>query len=140
MTSSKKSALLIRLVAYLQPNTMLEVSSSSEMNLLAPLFGDKKIKITTLDSSILATNSAQKEIDFVFFNSNKLQETVDSCLDIAHNNTLFVFNNIHTSAEMEKSWSTIIKHPKATVTIDTYLLGLVFFRKEQEKEHFIIRI
>ncbi|MDA9584813.1 class I SAM-dependent methyltransferase, partial [Flavobacteriaceae bacterium] len=27
-----------------------------------------------------------------------------------------------------------------TVTIDTFLWGFVFFRKEQEKEHFIIRI
>ncbi|MDG2193881.1 MAG: hypothetical protein P8K77_03305 [Polaribacter sp.] len=143
-TSGKKLALLLRLEAYLQPNSMLEVTSASKTNLLAPLFDNKKNKITTLNNSSLDTNSTLKEVDFVFFNSNKTQEIIDTCFDsflkIAHNNTVFVFNNIHTNMEMEKAWSTIKKHPKITVTIDTYQLGLVFFRKEQEKEHFIIRV
>ena len=41
---------------------------------------------------------------------------------------------------MELSWDIIEKHPKVTVTIDTFQWGLVFFRREQEKEHFIIRV
>jgi hypothetical protein len=33
----------------------------------------------------------------------------------------------------------IIKlHPKVTVTIDTFQWGLVFFRKEQPKEHLLL--
>ena len=33
----------------------------------------------------------------------------------------------------------IKKHPKVTVTIDTFQWGIVFFRIEQVKENFIIR-
>jgi hypothetical protein len=143
-TSSKKSALLIRLVAYFQPKTMLEVTSSSEKNMLAPLFDNKEIKVTTLEILNTIGNIPQKQVDFVFFNSNKLKEVAltsfEFCLDVAHNNTMFVFNNIHASVETKKAWATIKSHPKVTVTIDTYQLGLVFFRKEQEKEHFIIRV
>jgi hypothetical protein len=41
---------------------------------------------------------------------------------------------------METAWEMIKKHPKVTVTIDTFQWGLVFFRREQHKEHFIIRV
>lgn len=56
------------------------------------------------------------------------------------NDTVWIFDDIHWSPEMEKAWKIIKKHPKITVTIDTFQWGLVFFRKEQEKEHFVIRI
>ena len=56
------------------------------------------------------------------------------------NETIWIFDDIHWSAEMEESWEIIKIHPKVSVTIDTFQWGLVFFRKEQEKEHFVIRI
>jgi hypothetical protein len=40
---------------------------------------------------------------------------------------------------MEEAWETIKKHPKVTVTIDTFQWGFVFFRSEQVKEDFIVR-
>src|SRR5690606_4603871 len=52
---------------------------------------------------------------------------------------LFVLPNIHKTPEMKKAWETIKKDPNVTVTIDTYHLGLIFFRKGQAKQHFIIR-
>lgn len=56
------------------------------------------------------------------------------------NETLWIFNGIHRSADMEEAWKIIKKHRKVTVTIDTFQWGLVFFRREQHKEHFVIRI
>jgi len=41
---------------------------------------------------------------------------------------------------MKSAWSEIKKHPKVTVTVDIFYWGIVFFRKEQEKEHFKIRL
>jgi len=41
---------------------------------------------------------------------------------------------------MEEAWHYIKEHSKVTVTIDTFQWGIVFFRREQEKEHFIIRV
>jgi hypothetical protein len=40
---------------------------------------------------------------------------------------------------MEEAWKVIKNHPKVSVTIDTFQWGLVFFRREQEKQHFVIR-
>jgi hypothetical protein len=41
---------------------------------------------------------------------------------------------------MKEAWSTIKKHPKVTVTVDVFHYGIVFFRREQSKEHFKIRV
>ena len=56
------------------------------------------------------------------------------------NETIWIFDDIHWSAEMEEAWEIIKTHSKVIVTIDTFQWGLVFFRKEQEKEHFVIRV
>ncbi len=58
----------------------------------------------------------------------------------SNEDTVFIFDDIHWSAEMEKAWEQIKEHPSVTLTIDLFYIGLVFFRKEnKEKEHFIIR-
>jgi hypothetical protein len=41
---------------------------------------------------------------------------------------------------MTEAWETIKRHPEATITIDSFFWGLVFFRKEQTKENFKIRV
>ncbi len=55
------------------------------------------------------------------------------------NDSVWIFDDIHWSADMEDAWEIIKNHPKITVTIDTFQWGIVFFRLEQEKEHFVIR-
>ena len=56
------------------------------------------------------------------------------------NDSVWIFDDIHWSADMEEAWEIIKNHPKVTVTIDTFQWGIVFFRSEQEKEHFVIRV
>ena len=82
--------------------------------------------------------------DLIFFDGNHQKEATlqyfESLLETAHNNTVFIFDDIYWSNGMTEAWEHIKEHPKVTVTIDTYFWGLVFFRKEQAKEHFIIRV
>ena len=63
----------------------------------------------------------------------------DLLLPTITNETVWIFDDIHWSAHMEDAWGIIKNHPKVTVTIDTFQWGIVFFRKEQPKEHFVIR-
>lgn len=82
--------------------------------------------------------------DLIYFDGNhQKQPTLDyfkECLNTIHNNSVFIFDDIHWSKEMTEAWEEIKKHPKVTVTIDTYFWGFIFFRKEQPKEHFTIRV
>lgn len=80
----------------------------------------------------------------VYFDGNHQKEpTLDyfeKLLPLAHNDSVFIFDDIHWSPGMEEAWETIKADPRVTVTIDTYFWGLVFFRREQVKEHFVIRV
>ena len=82
--------------------------------------------------------------DLIFFDGNHQKEATlryfETLLNTANNNSVFIFNDIYWSKGMTEAWEAIKKHPKVTVTIDTFFWGFVFFRKEQPKEHFIIRV
>ncbi|MDV6168437.1 hypothetical protein R1T16_08355 [Flavobacterium sp. DG1-102-2] len=64
---------------------------------------------------------------------------IETLMPSIGSNTVCAIGNIHSSAQAEYDWETIKKDPRVTVSIDTYHLGLIFFRPEQAKEHFMIR-
>ena len=82
--------------------------------------------------------------DLVFFDGNHNKEATlryfNILVDKAPDDSIFIFDDIHWSRDMVEAWEIIKTHPKVTVTIDTFFWGLVFFRKEQAKEHFMIRM
>lgn len=72
-------------------------------------------------------------------NTSELLPLLEEVLPNANNKTVCVIGNIHKTDATETAWDAIKKHPNVTVTIDTYHLGLVFFRSGQAKQHFTIR-
>jgi len=86
----------------------------------------------------------QDTFDFIYFDGNHKKEATinyfEQCLSTIHNDSVFIFDDIYWSKGMKEAWLYIKLHPKVTATVDTYFWGIVFFRKEQKKEHFIIRI
>jgi predicted O-methyltransferase YrrM len=80
----------------------------------------------------------------IYFDGNHSKEATlqyfELLLPTITNETVCIFDDIHWSASMTEAWETIKKHPKVKVTIDTFQWGFVFFRNEQEKEHFTIRL
>lgn len=57
-----------------------------------------------------------------------------------HDDTVLIFDDIYWSPEMTEAWKIIKENPKVSVSIDTFYWGLIFFRKEQRKQHFSIRL
>lgn len=57
-----------------------------------------------------------------------------------HNNTMLLIEGIYTSKEKTILWNKLKKQEEVRVTIDLYHCGIVFFRREQAKEHFKIRL
>jgi len=82
--------------------------------------------------------------NLVYFDGNHTKAATlkyfDALLPTISSKTIWIFDDIHWSPEMEEAWEIIKSHPKVTVTIDTFQWGIVFFRPEQEKEHFTIRV
>ena len=89
------------------------------------------------------TTNNQQPFNLIYFDGNHSQKATLNyfklLLPTITNNSVWIFDDIHWSTEMEKAWEIIKKHPKVKVTIDTFQWGIVFFRIEQEKEHFVIR-
>ncbi len=107
-------------------------------------FNDIKLVITEFDSYLSNLKLQTLNFKLIYFDGNHSKKTTldyfELLLPTICNESLWIFDDIHWSSEMEEAWETIKKHPKVTVTIDTFQWGLVFFRKEQPKEHFVIRI
>ena len=97
-----------------------------------------------LDQTLPATlASLITPLDFVFFDGNHRYEPTlryfEQCLARAHEDSVFVLDDIHWSAEMEQAWAAVKAHPAVTVTVDLFYVGLVFFRKTQPRQDFWLR-
>lgn len=107
----------------------------------------KLTQITSINSSIaesLVGLKSEEKFDLIFIDGHHDGEATlqyfESLLKHKHNDTLFIFNDIYWSPSMEMAWETIKAHEEVQVTIDTFRWGFVFFRKEQVKQDFVIRI
>jgi predicted O-methyltransferase YrrM len=82
-------------------------------------------------------------LDFVFFDGNHQKlptlHYFEMCLTKKNTNTIFIFDDINWSHEMQSAWETIKQHPDVTATIDLFMMGMVFFNPDFSKQHFKIR-
>jgi len=106
--------------------------------------GLKNTKIITgnLDHTLQITVNNLQHLDFVFFDGNHRYEPTiryfQTCLPKRHVNSVFVFDDIYWSPEMEKAWKEICRHPDVHLSIDLFHLGLILFRPHQPKQHFTL--
>ncbi len=89
-------------------------------------------------------NHKTLKIDLVFIDANHTYaatiDYVNRLIPFVHQNALMVLDDIHWSREMEKAWQEIIMKPEVSISIDLFHKGIIFFRKDIEKEHFVLRV
>ena len=74
-------------------------------------------------------------IDFIYIEKST-KENLNNALKYMHNESVLVINNIHQSKE---EWQFLQNHSKVNVSINLFEIGLIFFRDQQEEQHFTIR-
>jgi predicted O-methyltransferase YrrM len=120
------------------PNTMAIAKNQLQ------LLNISNVKSIVTEFSEYFKNLKPKTQNLIYFDGNHSKKATldyfELLLPTITNETVWIFDDIHWSAEMQEAWEIIKTHPKVTVTIDTFQWGLVFFRKEQPKEHFVIRV
>lgn len=83
-----------------------------------------------------------KSYDLIYIDGNhRLEPTLryfNQLLPSSHAQTLFVFDDIHYSKDMEKAWETIKKHPNVCSTIDLFFVGIVFVDPALTRQHFLL--
>jgi len=100
--------------------------------------------IGNFDSELQEVLKNYSQIDMAFVDGNHRYESkinyFEKLLPKTHNQSLLIFDDIYWSKEMTNAWEKIKQHPQVTVTVDLFFIGLVFFRKEQVREHFKLRV
>jgi len=120
-------------------------STQNQCQLHLQKFNINRVNYITTEFSSFLNNIdfTTSTFDFIYFHSNHSKratlEYFETLLPTITNETIWIFDDIHRVKEKEEAWQIIKNHPKVTVSIDTYQFGLVFFRKEQNKEHFYIK-
>ena len=166
----KRQRLLFRLAKYFKSETVLELGTSLGLGTVALSLSNEFSAIQTVEGCPNTLQKAQEyfekfnlhniqiyqklfseflqntseKFDLIFIdgdhNGERTLEYFHSLLKNVHNNSVIVFDDIYWSKDMTTAWQQIIANDIVTVSIDTFQWGLVFFRKEQAKQHFIIRI
>ncbi len=103
---------------------------------IVPLLGN-------IDQSLPHFINQIERLDFVLFDANhRLAPTLsyfEYCLTKAHEQSVFIFDDIYWSKEMREAWNTIKKHPRVSMSLDFYHLGMLFFDKSLSKQSFKLR-
>ncbi|NLR92679.1 O-methyltransferase [Flammeovirga agarivorans] len=99
-------------------------------------------KVGNINNLLPEVLKEKKQIDLVYFDANHTYDATmnyyNLCKNYAHENTLFIFDDIYWSKGMKKAWNEISQDKEIGISIDLYHLGLVYFRKKQPKQHFTL--
>lgn len=108
-------------------------------------FSDLNIEIVTgnFDDTLAACLQKSAKVDAVYIDGNhRFVPTLnyfEMCLPYMHDESFIIFDDINWSEEMKQAWKQIIKHPSVRISIDLYMMGIVFFNPGFSKEDFKIR-
>ena len=139
--------------AYLGANKTSEVytlegskntAAIAQENFQKPGLQNVKIIQGNFDDILPLLLSQLQKLDLAFIDGNHRKEPTlkyfQQLLQRSTGESIFIFDDIHWSAEMEEAWKEIQQHPSVTLTIDLFFIGLIFFKKDfKAKQHFMIR-
>lgn len=82
------------------------------------------------------------QVDVAVLDANHtLQATLSyfyTLLKRCHQGSVVIVDDIHWSREMKEAWDEIRNHPEVTCSIDLYQIGVIFFKEELQKQHWVL--
>ncbi len=96
------------------------------------------------DKTFLAALNKLQNVDLAFIDGNhRKKPTLDYFFELQKKSTsdsIFIFDDIHWSGEMEDAWKQIQQDASITLTLDLFFIGIVFFNPDfKVKQHFTVR-
>jgi hypothetical protein len=115
----------------------LKILSKKQQKILSKIITHFDIDSIFFNESIFKTTSTKKH-KILFINNLKHNSNLNtSNLNAKH---IILVNNIYHNKSNYQNWKKITQKNQVKVSIDLFYFGLLFFRKEQAKEHFTIRV
>ena len=103
-----------------------------------------KIVQGNFDETLDGGGATFEKVDFAFVDGNHQKEPTlnyfQKLLSKAIDGTVFVFDDIHWSEEMESTWEEIKSHERVKISMDFFRFGVVVFREGQkEQQHYTLK-
>lgn len=108
-------------------------------------FPQYNIQITTgpFDESLPEVLKQIDKIDYLFIDGHhRLEPTlryINLCYPHLHENAVIIVDDINWSDEMQQAWQNLLSDPRFTLSIDLFMLGILFTSKDLSKENFTVR-
>ena len=120
------------------------IAAQANENFKKNTLSNIQLIIGNFDNTIPDLINKLTTVDLLFVDGNhRLKPTLDyfeAFLKKSADHSIFIFDDIHWSEEMEAAWEVIKQHESVTLTIDLFFIGLVFFSKDfKVKQNFAIR-
>ena len=100
------------------------------------------LKVNKFDNELKSLQNQKFNLIYVDGNHQKdaTLNYFNLLLETINNDSVIIFDDIHWSKGMTEAWELIKINEKVSVTVDTFFWGFAFFRKEQVKQHFNVRL
>jgi predicted O-methyltransferase YrrM len=116
-----------------------------------PFFNPDKIRLEVgnIDQTLplfLEKNKKSESplpLDFVLIDANHTEEATlryfELLLPHLHAESWVVLDDIYWSKGMQRAWTQIRQHPRVSLQVDLFKMGLLFFSPRLSREHFKLR-
>jgi predicted O-methyltransferase YrrM len=92
------------------------------------------------DEALPTVLKEMRRVDFALIDGNHRYEPtmryVRQMLQVVHEETVIVLDDIHWSEEMERAWNECAALPEVSLSLDFFDFGVLYFKKGRCKEHF----
>jgi predicted O-methyltransferase YrrM len=129
---------------------VITFEGSAEIGRIAQeVWADQEIENVELvlgnfDESLQPRISLLDQIDVVFVDGNhRKQPTIkyfEMLISKVPDGGIMIFDDIHWSIEMNEAWDQIRQHPRVTISLDFFEIGVVYFNKDFPRQHFVLRV
>jgi len=161
--------ILFQLSNYFQPKKILEFGTSLGIGTLHFHLGNPTSQITTVEAcpetlsftqdflkdkvsnvnfiestfSDFLTQISSEKYDLIFVDGHHdgkaTIEYMQKLEKHSHNETIFILDDIRWSDDMFKAWNSLKNSNNYNVSIDLFRMGILIPRKQQVKEHFVLK-
>ena len=115
----------------------LKTLSKKEKKVLSKILNYFKIHTINFDVSNFS-KATKKEYKILYINNLNSFSKIN--LEKLNSKHIILVDGIYANKQSYLTWQKVIQNKEITVSINLFYFGLVFFRKEQAKEHFKIRV
>ena len=98
--------------------------------------GCRNIELVEGDFSVTLPSILQRmgTVGLAYVDGNHRKEPTleyfQRLMERCSSSSVLIFDDIHWSREMEEAWSQVSRHPRVTLSIDLFFLGIVFFNAD----------